>query len=131
MILTDLSSAEIGSGDVAKAMARAEATLKIGESMGAKFVMASSWHWIGTARQQLKQYDSALTAFRHSLVIREAIEHCSGRADTHRKLAEVQLAIGDVVGARENYRRCIDTFRLLGNRSLVQQVESYFNSSGL
>lgn len=131
MMLTDLSSAEIGSGDVAKATARAEATLKIGESMGAKFVVASSWHWIGTARQQLKQYDSALTAFRHSLVMREAIEHCRGKADTYRKLAEVHLAIGDVVGARENYRSCLDAFRYLGNRSLVQQVESDFNASGL
>jgi tetratricopeptide (TPR) repeat protein len=99
--------------------------------MGSKIVSANAWHCIGVARQQLREYDSSLVALSHSLAVREVLEHRRGLAETHRKLAEVQLALGDRENARENYQKSLDGFRSLGNEALAQQVESDMQTSNL
>jgi tetratricopeptide (TPR) repeat protein len=130
-ILADLSSAEIGRGEIEAGIARAQSTLKVAETMGVKAVMGNSWHAIGTGHQQLKQYDSALDALRHSLTVREIIEHCRGKADTQRKLAEVHLALGDLASARTHYRKCLDGFTSLGNKPMAHEVEAALKAAGL
>lgn len=100
-------------GDLAQAMSRYAAGLKLAKAIGAQAAEGGLLNGLGTVLQALDKHDQALNLFQEALEIASRLNLKAAEADTLINLAASQAALGQHTGALVSYQNARAIYREL------------------
>ncbi|NGM12396.1 tetratricopeptide repeat protein [Verrucosispora sp. CWR15] len=104
-------------GDYAEAERRYQQSLTIGEELGDRAGMASSYHQLGNLAYLQGDYAEAERRYQQSLTVNQELGNRAGMAGSYHQLGILAYLQGDYAEAERRYQQSLTVNQELGNRA--------------